>query len=148
MQKNRLRKDASFSDWLDACLARPLPTEVVALLFNISPRELNACVELTGTSEFSLFGREWTWAECWDPDQSAWTLPFSPSSETKTWHRHADFIRNELVHYIKNGTYRHRLDRIDGVALEVAEGEAIELLWQRSGNARTQARTQAQGSNR
>ena len=67
---------------------------------------------------------------------------------TKTWHRHADFIRNELVHYIKNGTYRHRLDRIDGVALEVAEGEAIELLWQRSGNARTQARTQAQGSNR
>ena len=133
------RKTVNFSDWLDACLAWPLPTQVAALLFNLSRRELNVCVELTGTNEFSRVGRQWTWSECWDPDRPALILPFSGGSKSEAHDRHAAFIRSGLTRYLESGLYRRRFDHLYGVALESAEDEAIELLWQRSDILRARA---------
>lgn len=100
--------------------------KVRALSFCITRNELCYCVELNGTSEFQRYGTAWTWSENWAPAVGRIRVP------AKVCCGHIDYcnfiVTTEVLNYIREGMFRHKLNRFEGIAVE-AMGDSYELVW-------------------
>lgn len=113
-------------NWLDNILEQSIPTEVVALNFNLYEDDGNSwSIELVGTESFDLEDGNWGCDEIFDfgtrENPLAW-------EEEKAWNEILDEMIQILKRYLQQGKYAGILKKYQGVGIGFVDGD-IEILF-------------------
>lgn len=112
--------------WLDSILEQMIPTDVVALNFNLyEDGDNNWSIELVGTETFDLDDEDWACSENFDFGSRKHPLTWK---ETKAWNEILEEMINILKKYLEQGKYSNILKKYQGVGIGFVDGN-IEILF-------------------
>jgi hypothetical protein len=124
MNKSEFR--SIFDAWLDESLAREIPPEVVAFIFNLSEPW---CIDVVGCGSYDEDDPDWGCDEVWSPASQALDLP--ESAVGGDWESVLESCKGMIADYLERECAGSAvLKRSMAVAVGFVDGEA-ELVWER-----------------
>lgn len=117
---------ANIEQWLDIVLKQNIPTEVVALNFNLyDDGDNNWSIELIGTDTFDSEDEDWACNEVYDFGTRK--NPFRWNEE-KEWNEIFDEMVNILKKYLESGKYSSILKGYQGIGIGFVDGD-LEIIF-------------------
>lgn len=125
--------ESTFRHWLKACVAEPVPANVVAFSFNLyEPAAIDGVkfgVELVGAEEFDPSDRDWACEEVWEPHQRQLAIPVDFSGSK--WEGCLEKVRALVAAVLKEGdATADALKSRRGVGIGFVDGD-LHVLWER-----------------
>ena len=117
-----------FERWLDKVLKKPLPSETVAVNFNLyelEERNGESCwsVELIGAEEFDEEDSDWACDEIFASERFDW-------KEAAEWDEVLSKVTEQIRAYLENGKYAERLKAYQAVAVGFVDGD-LNIVYQK-----------------
>lgn len=113
-------------NWLDSILEQSIPTEVVALNFNLyEDGGNNWSIELVGTESFDLEDEDWCCDEIFDFGTRETPLTWK---EEKAWNEILDEMIQFLKRYLEQGKHAGILKKYQGLGIGFVDGD-VEMLF-------------------
>ena len=117
-----------FFAWVDAVLARPIPTETVAFHFNLYEGTDSVHVQLTGTDSFEGGEEYWPGRETFTTGEDIFEVPFE--SAGAEWPQWLESLKILVRAYIDSGKRSSVLRSSQGVGIGFVDGD-MYVLWPR-----------------
>ncbi len=116
-----------FTKWINSILDKPLPSEVVAINFNLYEDENNKwSMEFVGASSFDVDDSDWACDEVFVTREN----PLEWIQEA-SWEAILMDMSNEISEYLENGKYADKLKSYVGIGVGFVDGD-IEILYENS----------------
>ncbi|MBR3474298.1 MAG: hypothetical protein IKH34_04445 [Oscillospiraceae bacterium] len=117
-----------FKQWLDPVLENDIPSDIVALSFNIyEDADKRWSVEVVGTSSFDENNDDWACDEI--TDFSTRGNPFSWQEDT-TWEEVLPIVKRLIQGYLESGNHSDKLGNLSGIACGFVDGD-LELIYRK-----------------
>lgn len=112
--------------WLDSILEQTIPTDVVALNFNLYEDGCNNwSIELVGTESFDLDDEDWCCNEIFDFGTRETPLTWKAE---KAWSEILEEMIQVLKKYLEQGQHSNVLKKYQGVGIGFVDGD-VEILF-------------------
>ena len=110
-----------FDYWLDSVLGKDIPSDVVALIFNIyEDADKRWSIEVVGTSSLDENDDDWACDEI--TDFGTRERPFSWQEDT-TWENVLPRVERLIEGYIESGKYSEKLRNLGAIAYGFVDGD-------------------------
>ena len=116
-----------FSRWLDKHLLEELPSEIIAINFNLYEGSENTYdVEVVGCDEFDEDDDDWACSEVFTTRDDLFFIP--RTSDIAKWEQGLSFVTSLVIEYLQNGKYSDKLTSYTAVSIGFVSG-SIDIIY-------------------
>lgn len=117
----------NFSKWLDKYLVHDLPSDSVAVNFNLYEGADNAYhVQFIASDEFDEEDQDWACSEIFSTGEDIFRIP--RTRDINKWEDGLVFIRKIVAEYLDKGKYAEKLKKFKAVGIGFVDGD-INILY-------------------
>ena len=126
--RNSMKIYQSFSDWVDKHLSNKLPSEIVAVNFNLSEGTDSVYyIQLVGCDRFDDEDEDWACDEVFSTEEDYFLVP--RTDIIIQWEQGLQFIKSLVERYLVDGKYSCKLKNYAAVGVGFVDGN-LEIVHQ------------------
>lgn len=115
-----------FSKWLDKNLSDDLPTDVIAVNFNIyEGTDPTYHIQLIGADKYYVDDDDWVCGEIYSTKEELCYIPRTDA--IKDWEDGLEAVKALVLNYLKVGKYSSKLKKYNVVAVGFVDGDIHTL---------------------